>query len=390
MKSKCVVHTTHKPAHEDSRILKELSAISDINHYAVTLLDIGGRQSDSKPELLAGTVESYRIHNRLLEWEFFRSLNHFLMLMSCATLGTKALRELRPAVIHIHDAPMLLGAVIYKRCFDSNTKLIYDAHELESEKAGQTKLMSFVTKAIESWAWSSIDYLIVVAESIGEWYQKYIGEKPVFVIYNSPEESYEDSSAESVGEHRVPSSKAQGEIIEVCYVGKLADGRSLRDLLDIFESKSSVPCCNLHIYGYGPLEDEIQNIAKLNERIVFHGRLPHNEVTRTITRHDVGICAIENVSLSDYFAMPNKLFEYAFAGLYIVGSKFPEIERFIGSYGHGVAIEASREKLAASLEALSRSGVPSPQKENSTIDYLWCTQRKKLQLAYIDLLELGG
>ena len=65
------------------------------------------------------------------------------------------------------------------------------------------------------------------------------------------------------------------------------------------------------------------------KNIHFHPLVPHHEVVNLIKSSDVGICFIENVSLSDYFCLPNKLFEYLFAGLNILGSNIPEIVKFI-------------------------------------------------------------
>ena len=68
---------------------------------------------------------------------------------------------------------------------------------------------------------------------------------------------------------------------------------------------------------------------KKNSNIHLHKKVPHNQVVNLIKSADVGICIIENVSLSDYYCLPNKLFEYSFAGLRVIGSDFPEISNYI-------------------------------------------------------------
>src|SRR5690606_4359576 len=91
----------------------------------------------------------------------------------------------KPSVVHCHDTFALPAGVLIKmllRC-----KLIYDAHELESNKNGQTPTLSRTTLAIEKWAWKRIDLLISVSDSINDWYIKNLGSKSNLLILNSPE-----------------------------------------------------------------------------------------------------------------------------------------------------------------------------------------------------------
>ena len=50
---------------------------------------------------------------------------------------------------------------------------------------------------------------------------------------------------------------------------------------------------------------------------------------------DVALCNIDNVCLSYYYSLPNKLFEYIQALVPVVGSDFPEIKGIIDKYRVG-------------------------------------------------------
>ena len=50
-----------------------------------------------------------------------------------------------------------------------------------------------------------------------------------------------------------------------------------------------------------------------NITIVIVSHKSKKKLTNLIKEADVGLCLVENVSLSDYYCLPNKLFEYAFA-----------------------------------------------------------------------------
>ena len=92
--------------------------------------------------------------------------------------------KIKPTVIHCHDTLVLPIGVIYKMF--SGCKLIYDAHELESQKFGQGKVLSFITYYLEKLSWKKIDVLISVSQSIIDWYNENLGFKKSILILNSP------------------------------------------------------------------------------------------------------------------------------------------------------------------------------------------------------------
>ena len=75
----------------------------------------------------------------------------------------RELGDYKPDIIHAHDTALPIG--LYLKT--ANTKLIYDAHELESDRNGLSKLMGIIVKIFEKLVWNKIDHLIVVEEKIG-------------------------------------------------------------------------------------------------------------------------------------------------------------------------------------------------------------------------------
>ena len=55
---------------------------------------------------------------------------------------------------------------------------------------------------------------------------------------------------------------------------------------------------------------------------------------------DIGLCIPENLGLSYFLSLPNKLFEYVAAGLPVIGSNFPEIANIIHEWHVGLTAEA--------------------------------------------------
>ena len=80
-------------------------------------------------------------------------------------------------MVHCHDSICLIAAVLLKRFV--GCCLVYDAHELESDRNGQSRLFGAITLWIERVCWSSVDLFITVSESIDFWYQTKLGPKKV-------------------------------------------------------------------------------------------------------------------------------------------------------------------------------------------------------------------
>ena len=89
-----------------------------------------------------------------------------------------------PNIVHSHDVIPIPICLIMKLFFGS--KIIYDAHELESDRAGLGKIMGKAVLLVEKIAWKWIDRFITVSPEIMNWYYEEISEKPGKVILNSP------------------------------------------------------------------------------------------------------------------------------------------------------------------------------------------------------------
>ena len=85
---------------------------------------------------------------------------------------------------------------------------------------------------------------------------------------------------------------------------------------------------------------------------------------------------IERVSLSDYYCLPNKLFEYAFSNLYILASDFPDIKKIIEDFDLGVCSSLNFTDLKQKIIEIELQKLnPSTKSLNSLS---WQFQSKKL------------
>ena len=88
--------------------------------------------------------------------------------------------------------------------------------------------------------------------------------------------------------------------------------------------------------GYGNLYQTLKNAEQEFENIHVHDAVMPEKVLEVSSSADFGLCLLENVSLSDYLSLPNKLFEYTFGNLLVLCSDFPAIRNFVYKYKCGL------------------------------------------------------
>jgi glycosyltransferase involved in cell wall biosynthesis len=138
----------------------------------------------------------------------------------------------------------------------------------------------------------------------------------------------------------------------VLYQGFLKPGRGCMPLI---EAARSVPGCAVVFMGEGGLRDELERAAKsygLSERVRFVGMAQPDELLDLTADADVGVCLIEPLTESLRLSLPNKLFEYVAAGVPVLASPLPEIERVV--QGYDVGLTAPPADTSAVAEALQR------------------------------------
>lgn len=283
----------------------------------------------------------------------------------------------RPDLIHCNDWYVLPSAVGIK--VFTNARLLYDAHELESEVNMIRPRASKKVLWIEKFAWKYVDYFVTVSFSIQSWYLRKLGSKPSDIVLNSPDFPPLPITNEKSDYFRRLYAVEQGAPVFL-YVGYLESGRGINLILDAFaKTNSSAVAVFL---GEGPLLEKISEASQVRPNVFVHPMVDHSKVVSLAASADFGLCLIENVSLSDFFCLPNKLFEYAFANLPVLASDFPDLSRVVNEFGLGVCIEPSLEGLESFLVSAGQASSGTPPRSKSLEELSWQSQRLKLQHAY--------
>jgi glycosyltransferase involved in cell wall biosynthesis len=352
-----ILHLTHTDVRVDSRILKELGALDEAGVYEVHAVGMAELGTVGGVDILyAAQVRSMRVFFRSMRW-LPGHVRHVVIYLEMLLRVLVAALSVRPRLVHCHDAPLLPIAVLL--AFLCRAKLIYDAHELESDKNGQTALISRGTYLLEKASWGGVDGFVTVSGSIMRWYETRFARKESELVLNSPVIAATAAHSPALVERRFHQKyDIPEERLVFVYLGLLVQGRGVEKLLQVFSAQG----VDAHIVfvGRGPLREMIERCGQENSRVHVHDAVPHDQVVALVKSADYGVCLVERVSLSDYYSLPNKLFEYAFAGVPVLASDFPDMRELVERFGLGTCTaddEVSITQAVLRLQALGRQRV---------------------------------
>ena len=296
-------------------------------------------------------------------------------------------RREKIGIINCHSVFDLPVGAWLKRA--AGCRLIYDTHELETERNGLKGPLKQILKRIEKRYIKHVDHVFVVSDSIARWYQETYGLTGVTVIKNMP--THEKKPAPKGSNHLRDLFKVPAERILYIYQGAFFKGRGIPILLAVF-SRSDIHD-HIVFMGYGELAEEIEEKASRHQNIHFHEAVPPGQVVEYTSGADVGFSLIENTCLSYYYSLPNKVFEYVVSGIPCIVSDFPEMKAFVHRYGTGWTSPVDEESVYTLVTEISRDRHMIPgKKQNITTalqrnDFGWEHESKKLIQVYKDILD---
>ncbi|WP_227429822.1 glycosyltransferase [Psychrobacter sp. I-STPA6b] len=380
-----ILHLSHTDIRSDSRILKEMQSIARLNpSFSIYGVGVVTRDKSSQSKLVEGiNIVSINLLSRKLTL-FPKFIRHSFSMVELTMKMLFKTRKYKPQLIHCHDTLVLPLGVLLKFIFGA--KLVYDAHELESNRNGLSKFLSKATFLVEKFLWKFVDSLIVVSPSIKKWYCKYIGVKDTVVILNSPiliDETKKD------GHHYFSQKFGIKETSLIfLYLGAICKGRAIDLILDVFKEFNDNDGFHVVFMGYGDMVSQVKKAEKHHNNIHYHESVPHEDVVFISQSADVGLCLIENVSLSDYYCLPNKLFEYAFSGIPVLASDFPDIVEVIDRHNLGSYCAVNKESIKSAIISLKDNKEFKNLKMKDLESLSWIAQEKKLIKLYNNLLGI--
>ena len=183
--------------------------------------------------------------------------------------------------------------------------------------------------------------------------------KKLEIIHNTPKQS--NITCETIIRN---SAKERCRIV---YVGILAGSRFIRELIQFVKSDERF---ELHIGGFGLMEEEILRASQACERVVFYGKLPYEKTIALETSCDVMTAIYDPAVPNHRYAAPNKFYESLMLGKPVIMAKNTGFDEIITENKIGCLIDYTQDGLANGLNKLYE------QRDN------WVAMGKKMQELY--------
>ena len=358
----------------DSRVWKISKSIASMGlHPSVVAMHSDGL----KCKEFVGGVQVERIKLVTRQWPKWKPIQ-FLKYLEFLLRVFWRFRKV--SFVHCNDLSALpIGLLI--KSFGKKVVVVYDCHEYETEVNGLRGWEKKAKKWVERILIRFADDIITVSDSIANEYARiYKIPKPRLVLncpaYHEQVQTKGNMFRENLG--------IRSDQTIFLYQGGLTKGRGIEQLIETFigfDSDRNVLVC----MGYGPLEDTVKRMANDSDKIFFHPAVPPVILLKYTCSADYGVSFIEDVSLSDRYCLPNKLFEYMMAGLPVLTSNLYEMKRLVEKERIGIVapentVDGFREAIAVSLEqdytAIQKNVFEACKK------YCWEEQEKVLKEIY--------
>jgi glycosyltransferase involved in cell wall biosynthesis len=314
-------------------VINDLVSDQRVHRTVLTLKQSGyqvllvGRKLKKSPPL---STREYRTHRMTLLFEkgpfFYAEFNlrlFFFLLTHKASLLVS------------NDLDTLLPNHLIQKL--SGIPLVYDAHEYFTEVPeleNRPQVQKF-WKMIERSIIPSIRYMVTVNDSIAALYHQEYGISPM-VIRNIP-----------LAQKDIPHSKLNRSDLGLSEDKRiiLLQGAGIninRGAEEAVLAMQYTEGAILLIIGDGDVIPALKSMVaelSLQDKVHFLPRQPLERLAEYALLADIGIALDKDTNINYKYSLPNKLFDYIQAGLPVLASPLPEIQKIIEQFGCGTMIE---------------------------------------------------
>jgi glycosyltransferase involved in cell wall biosynthesis len=307
--------------------------------------------------------------------------------------------KLEPDVLHMHDVHLLSAAVHAKRRLTARGKppiLIYDAHEYVRGMEGGNPFWEAGYAAMERELAPEADAFITVSEPIAD---RLVTELDLptrpSVVLNTPYlQAGKDLEA---GPDLRTSLGLAPDVPLVAYAGVLHANRNLVPLIEAFGLLQGVHLAlvcvpNAHYSVAAGLGEHAAKLG-LSDRVHLIDPVAPAQVVRFLSTAWVGVHPMATGFPNHEMALPNKLFDYLWAGLPVAVSQVKAMADLVNSAGAGTTFNPEDPQSIAS--AIKRVLEDREQFAAAARDpglkarFAWEAQAKKLAQLYAQVAPLG-
>lgn len=288
-------------------------------------------------------------------------------------------KNLNADVYHLHDPELLRIALKLQK---TGAKVIYDAHEdIAKQVLGKFWIPSLLRKPIayfikhyEDRIVSKINGVITATPAINDRFKQI------------------NRNAVNINNYPIiePNSTIKKDVRnEICYVGGITEIRGLKQLIQALEICTKE--VKLHLIGSGSESflNELKGLKGWN-KVKYWGQQNREKVKEILSSCKIGVVTF--LPLPNHIdAQPNKIFEYMYEKLAIIGSNFPLWKQIIEEKNCGKCVDPLNPlEIAQTIDQLMDNNELTMQMgkngyEQVFTNFNWDKEKTKLISFYANL-----
>jgi len=242
----------------------------------------------------------------------------------------KAAVRAEPDVMIGFDPEAMPAAIEAKR--RTGARFIFDAHEYHSEEDPDHPMRGRWVARLETRLDPHLDGFVTVNKSIADLYVRDARIKRSPLVVRNAVDPYPPH--DGVDRLRPALGVPEGENI-LLYHGAL---RPMRGLLQLAEMSRHLPMgWTIAVMGEGPMRADMEKVGD-PDRLRFLPFVPHAALPLWIASATLGVILYEGRGENQRNATPNKLWEYAAAGVPMLVRDLPELAAAIRPAGMGILV----------------------------------------------------
>jgi len=313
-------------AYHDSRVVNLIESLERIN-IIVTTISFDWKIKDFRS--IYGKTSVYKLDKSKSSLLFYFKFFYLLI---------RDLIKKKPDYYFAEDIYTL--PIVYFFAKLNKSKIFYNSREIYAHLAGlrNKNVIQNLIARVESTFIRKVNLVLVTGDMDAEYLKQAYSIQNIFVLRNLPK--YQEEIKKIDLHEKLGISKSEKIIL---YQGVVLEGRGIPKVINIIDKLKNA---HMVIIGDGEFKEKYEELVKnlaLEKRIHFIGAVNHTELLSYTAGADIGIVLIENISISYYYALPNKLFEYIMAGIPILASDLPQIKKVIDIYNVGRYVNPENE-----------------------------------------------
>lgn len=173
----------------------------------------------------------------------------------------------------------------------------------------------------------------------------------------------------------------------IAFVGTLLHARFLEEIMEFVANDERF---ELHIGGFGVLEETIISAAKHCSRIHFYGKLPYEKTLALEDACDVMAAIYDPAVTNHQYAAPNKFYEALMLGKPIIMAKNTGFDDVFENHCIGCLIDYSKSGLAEGMNFMLEqrhqwAAMGEEMRQLYQNEYSWAEMEKRLIKLYSEL-----